>query len=103
MLQVQQNGEAWYVNPKDGKRYYMKDGEVAYHIMRYLSLGITNKDLDTIDSDVIYIENSNLTSEIPKTTSAEEIKIIDSTSKYKEALLEQIDSNIDALEQLNAY
>lgn len=48
LLQVQSKGEAWYLNPKDNKRYYMKDGEAAYQIMRYLSLGITNNDLRKI-------------------------------------------------------
>jgi hypothetical protein len=48
VLQVQSKGEAWYINPKDGKRYYMKDGSAAYQIMRFLSLGITNSDLRTI-------------------------------------------------------
>lgn len=48
VLQVQSRGEAWYINPKDGKRYYMKDGGAAYQIMRFLSLGITNSDLRTI-------------------------------------------------------
>ncbi len=48
VLQVQSKGEAWYINPKDGKRYYMKDGGAAYQIMRFLSLGITNSDLRTI-------------------------------------------------------
>lgn len=45
LLQVQQHGEAWYVNPKDGKRYYLKNGDEAYRIMRILGLGISNKDL----------------------------------------------------------
>ena len=45
LLQVESRGEAWYVNPKDGKRYYMKDGDAAYQIMRFLSLGITNADI----------------------------------------------------------
>ena len=49
LLQVESRGEAWYVNPVDGKRYYMKDGFAAYQIMRYLSLGITNSDLNKID------------------------------------------------------
>ena len=48
LLQVQSRGEAWYINPVDGKRYYMKDGEQAYQIMRFLSLGITNNDLRKI-------------------------------------------------------
>src|SRR3990167_5521649 len=48
VLQVQDSGQAWYINPKDGKRYYMKDGKLAYQIMRYLSLGITNEDIRQI-------------------------------------------------------
>lgn len=48
LLQVESRGEAWYVNPDDGKRYYMKDGNAAYQIMRFLSLGITNTDLRKI-------------------------------------------------------
>lgn len=39
LLQVEDNGEAWYVNPSDLKRYYLRDGEAAYQIMRELSLG----------------------------------------------------------------
>jgi len=45
LLQVESHGEAWYVNPTDGRRYYMKDGNVAYQIMRFLSLGITNENI----------------------------------------------------------
>ncbi|MEK7584068.1 MAG: fibronectin type III domain-containing protein, partial [Patescibacteria group bacterium] len=48
LLQVQAKGQAWYINPKDSKRYYMKNGEAAYQIMRFLSLGITNRDLEGI-------------------------------------------------------
>ena len=48
LLQVEKNGEAWYVNPNDGKRYYMKNGETAYQIMRNLSLGITNANLERL-------------------------------------------------------
>ncbi len=48
LLQVQQNGEAWYVYPKNCRMIYMKDGASAYEIMRYLGLGITNADLDKI-------------------------------------------------------
>jgi len=48
LLQVQQQGEAWYVNPTDGKRYYMKDGATAYEMMRKFGLGITDADLEKI-------------------------------------------------------
>jgi hypothetical protein len=49
VLQVESRGEAWYIHPEDGKRYYMKDGPAAYQIMRFLSLGITNDDIRKID------------------------------------------------------
>ena len=51
LLQVESHGEAWYVNPKTSKRHYMADGNEAYRIMRYLGVGITNKDLDKVKSD----------------------------------------------------
>jgi len=51
VLQVESRGEAWYINPVDGKRYYMKDGDAAYQIMRYLSLGITDGDLANIETE----------------------------------------------------
>jgi len=53
LLQVESRGEAWYVNPKDGKRYYMQDGNSAYQIMRFLSLGITNANLEKIEKGII--------------------------------------------------
>jgi hypothetical protein len=48
VLQVEGRGEAWYINPADGKRYYMANGDVAYSMMRYMSLGITNANLSPI-------------------------------------------------------
>jgi hypothetical protein len=47
LLQVQQNGEAYYVN-EEGLRFYLKDGGVAYEMMRKLGLGITSKDLEKL-------------------------------------------------------
>ncbi len=49
-LQVQLHGEAWYVNPDSGRRYYMKDGATAYQMMRNFGLGITNSNLSKIQS-----------------------------------------------------
>lgn len=48
LLQVEGNGEAWYVNPDDGKRYYLGDPQTAYNAMRFLSLGVNNDDLRKI-------------------------------------------------------
>lgn len=44
LLQVESVGEAWYVHPEDGRRYYMKDGPTAYEMMRAFGLGISSKD-----------------------------------------------------------
>ncbi|MFZ4631818.1 MAG: SBBP repeat-containing protein [Patescibacteria group bacterium] len=49
VLQVENNGEAWYINPTDGYRYYLANGEAAYQIMRQLSLGISNENIRKID------------------------------------------------------
>ncbi len=51
LLQVESRGEAWYVNPDDNKRYYMTDGDAAYQIMKFLSLGISNIDLEKIRAE----------------------------------------------------
>jgi len=51
LLQVQEHGEAWYVNPTNFKRYYMKDGPTAYEMMRSFGLGITDSDLAKIPTN----------------------------------------------------
>jgi hypothetical protein len=52
LLQVESYGRAWYVNPVDKKRYYLKDGEAAFELMRTLGLGITDADLAKIPTRV---------------------------------------------------
>jgi len=51
LLQVESAGEAWYVNPADGKRYFLGSPDDAFAIMRRLSLGINNTDFNKISSD----------------------------------------------------
>jgi len=48
LLQVQKNGEAWYLNPTDNKRYYLGRPNDAFAIMRSLGTGITNANLAQI-------------------------------------------------------
>jgi len=45
LLQVQDKGQAWYVNPINAKRYYLGRPEDAFNLMRSLGLGISNVDL----------------------------------------------------------
>lgn len=48
LLQVEDHGEAWYVNPSDGKRYFLGRPADAFSIMRQLGLGISNDNLALI-------------------------------------------------------
>lgn len=51
-LQVENHGEAWYVNPQDGKRYFLNRPRDALRIMKKMGLGIKTKDLRRIDKNV---------------------------------------------------
>ena len=48
LLSVEENGEAWYVNPEDRRRYYLGRPDDAFEIMRSFGLGIKNYDLEQI-------------------------------------------------------
>lgn len=48
VLQVEKNGEAWYINPLDLKKYYLGRPEDAFQVMRELGLGISREDLALI-------------------------------------------------------
>lgn len=51
LLQVEDRGQAWYVNPKDGKRYSLGRPEDAFQIMRQVALGISNSDFDSLEKN----------------------------------------------------
>lgn len=53
LLQVESNGEAWYVHPTELKRYYMANGAEAYNIMRSLGIGITNANLTKLQNSTV--------------------------------------------------
>lgn len=46
LLQVEDKGQAWYVNPVDSQRYYLGRPDDAFNLMRALGLGVSNADLD---------------------------------------------------------
>ncbi len=60
LLQVERNGEAWYVNPKNNKRYFLGRPNDAFEIMRNLGLGISNKDLSNLGLNSELNANNNL-------------------------------------------
>lgn len=49
LLDVEKNGEAYYVNPKDLKGYFLNRPTDAFKIMREFGLGITNINIRKID------------------------------------------------------
>lgn len=51
LLQVEKNGEAWYIYPNDLKKYYLGRPSDAFSIMRLLGLGATH---EFITSHTIY-------------------------------------------------
>lgn len=48
LLDVESHGEAYYIYPIDGKKYYLGRPDDAFSVMRQLSLGITNANLSLI-------------------------------------------------------
>ncbi|OGF25159.1 hypothetical protein A2303_02320 [Candidatus Falkowbacteria bacterium RIFOXYB2_FULL_47_14] len=48
LLQVEQHGEAWYISPKDRKRYFLSRPLDCFNMMRGAGTGITNTDLNKI-------------------------------------------------------
>jgi len=53
VIQVENHGEAWYINPVDGHRYYLANGDEAYQLMRNLSIGVTNDNIRKISVDIL--------------------------------------------------
>lgn len=47
LLQVESNGEAWYINPDNENSYFLGRPEDAFHVMRELGLGISNSNFES--------------------------------------------------------
>jgi hypothetical protein len=69
LLQVQKNGEAWYVYPGDNKRYFLGQASDAYKVMRELGLGILEKDIQKINE-----KKANQADKTEVSTSTKKIK-----------------------------
>jgi len=49
LIAVQENGEAWYVNPVNLQRYYLGRPADAFSIMQHLGLGVSNEDYNSFN------------------------------------------------------
>lgn len=47
LLQVEDRGQAWYLNPSDQSKYFLGSPADAYSLMRTMALGINNKTFDS--------------------------------------------------------
>lgn len=65
LLQVEDNGEAWYVYPDTHERYYLGRPADAFELMRKLGLGISNTNIEQIPaSDSFQIGNQQLRNQL---------------------------------------
>jgi hypothetical protein len=55
LLQVEAKGEAWYVNPLDGQRYFLAGPTNAFNLMRQFGLGVKHSVVTakTVDSKLL--------------------------------------------------
>jgi putative endopeptidase len=51
LIQTENHGEAWYVNPENNNRYYLARPNDAFSVMSRLGLGISNKDFQALNKD----------------------------------------------------
>ena len=54
-LQTEKNGEAWYIDPVEQKRYFLGRPLDAFKLMKAKALGITNNNLNKISSSLLNI------------------------------------------------
>jgi micrococcal nuclease len=95
LLQVQGHGEAWYLNPVDGKRYYLKDGAAAYELMRKFGQGISDGDLEKIPVGILDILVTEEKSKIEtKQTEAQQQNSPTTPTKQQESQAQQTQSII---------
>ena len=49
LLQVERNGEAWYVHPDELRRYYLGRPADAFELMKVKAIGVSNRDFEKLE------------------------------------------------------
>ncbi len=98
LLQVENKGEAWYVNPKDKLKYYLGTPNMAFSVMRTQGIGITNSNLEKIK-----IANYNLDNGVDSDGDGLSDAFEDAISSNKNSQDSDLDGYNDKIEVLNDY
>lgn len=59
LLQVEENGEAWYINPATQEKHFLGRPNDAFALMRELGLGITNDNLAKIPVGMVALSGDD--------------------------------------------
>ena len=65
LLQTEQNGEAWYIDPVTGQKFYLSDGNSAYQALKAFGLGATDNTIDSIPMGTTATGTATSTPSIP--------------------------------------
>jgi hypothetical protein len=98
LLQVENKGEAWYVNPNNKLKYYLGTPNMAFSIMRTLGIGISNNNLEKIK-----IANYNLANGLDSDSDGLSDTFEDAIGSNKNSKDTDSDSYDDKTEVINSY
>jgi hypothetical protein len=59
VLLPKKNGEAWYINPDNGKRYFLNRPTEAFQIMRKQGIGATDENLSRIQPSTLHLSGED--------------------------------------------
>ena len=48
LLQTEDKGQLWYINPSDGKRYFVSDPIMLFDIISEIGVGISEEDFERL-------------------------------------------------------
>lgn len=54
LIQVESKGAIWYVNPKDGKRYALEDGNRTFKTLKTLGVGMSAANIQKMKTDIAF-------------------------------------------------
>jgi len=87
MLDVEKNGEAYYISPDNLSGYYLGRPTDAFNVMREMGLGITNNDLEKVPIFQKYAEQTD--------ENTQAIKIIEEQLKEQQNKIVKLEKQLE--------